>query len=75
MNETKPTPPREPYCVNKFANTNTCSSFEIDSYNREVDEYNRDVANYRSAAKQYIDELNRYVTAASRYAQCEVSTL
>lgn len=75
MYETKPSPPREPFCVNKIMNTHTCSNWEINSYNDDVDKYNRDLERYKRASDLFIDQLNAYLTAARRFAECEVRNL
>ena len=75
MYETKPTPPREPFCVNRIMNTHTCSDWEISRYNDEIESYNRDLERYKRASDLFIDQLNSYLAAARRFAECEVSNL
>ena len=68
----KPDEPRVPFCVNKYANTHTCSDWEIDSYNRDVESYNDDLRRYQQAVQTFVDDLNAYVSDAVEFAKCSV---
>ena len=64
----RPTKPPVPYCVNEYARTHTCDSWEISSYNSSLQ-------NYRYEVESYISDLQRYVNDARDYAECEIRNL
>jgi hypothetical protein len=64
----KPIKPTVPYCVDRYAKTHTCDSWEIDSYNSAISSFNYDYDRYVRALKTYLDE-------AVEYAQCELKKL
>ena len=63
----KPEPPTRPYC----AATQSCSEWQVRSYNSELDQYRSDLREYESDVEDYIRKLKSYVDEAVEYAKCE----
>ena len=59
------------YCVNQYSNTNTCSAFEIQQYNRDVDAYNTRLQGFSREREAYIQQLQSYLDRANEFTRCE----
>ena len=64
-----PTKPSKPYCLSDYSNT--CKSYEIDSYNTEVDSYNSSLSLSNNDVDEYVGNLKQYITDTVDYAKCE----
>jgi hypothetical protein len=72
---TKPTPPSKPFCAGAYGGRNTCSDWEVSSYNSAVSSYNSDMETYRRDSESYVRKLKQYLEDAQSYAICEVKSL
>lgn len=67
----KPEPPSRPYC----AATQSCSEWQVRSYNSELEQYRSDLREYESDVEDYVRKLKAYVDDAVEYAKCEIRDL